>query len=1180
MKIKRVEIHGFKSFVERASLDFEQGITAVLGPNGCGKSNIVDAIRWVMGEQNAKHLRGRSMEDVIFGGSESRKPLGMAEVTMIFANEDGLAPAAFRDYAEIMVSRRLYRNGDSEYLLNKTPCRLKDITELFMDTGVGARAYSIIEQGKIGMILNAKPEDRRSLIEEAAGVTKYKSRKKTALRKIDATRQNLLRLGDIVGEVRRQTNSLKRQAQKAERYREYRNELKHLEVGIACERFVELQEELGQTADLECRQKQLVVAATAGMDQGEVRLEEQRLQQVAAEQQVNRQQEQVFHLTGEIQRVEGRIGFGIRELEGLVRRKEQLADEVGEVAARLSEAQAEEGRLKEGHAGLGVDLESETRRLAEAGMALEELTSGEQDLGSALEEGRRALYSLLTELSQLGARCDEGQKQLSLLEDRFSRNRNEAVTVREQSAETRLQAEALSGGLAEVKRTRDSLQQEREELRESLVSLRRRVEETEVVLLTRREELNRCRSRLESLEQLEKDLEGYGSGVKALLGDESFKKQFAAVAADLFDAPPRYEVALESVLGERLQALVAASGKNALEALEFLRAREGRCTLLLPVPPPAAPDVSSAAVPGAVPLADLVMPHRGHEGRVGALLAGFCFAESIEPFLAQRLPPGVTVVSEGGDLLSFRGELTGGGKQGLGQGLLHKKREMKELAGQVAGLSAEVDGLQQLREDLRGQLGDCEERLREVETALHRQELKVVDSEKDLTRFRENLDRLQDRLEVLSLEEDQLHDEREEISRGLERAGRERTEKEVRKLQQEEVVARMQEELQVQRRELEVLREQVTAIKVSVASIREREEGSRAELARLARLQEDLRARQLLLAGRQQEGGDEEERLAAEGERLRTELDVLFRRREEEKERLDRLRERFDEGQRAIEAQQGALKEMRGRQAQAQETLSALQLKLRELALEAEHLQQLIYDRYHIDLADAGPPSVELPERESVEKRLQDLRRLIEGMGEVSLTAIEEFRELEERGEFLTRQQDDLRQSLDGLQAAISKINRTTRRRFRETFDLVNEKFQEIFPRLFRGGRAELKLTDEDDLLETGIDIIVQPPGKKLQSVNLLSGGEKALTAVALIFSIFLIKPSPFCMLDEVDAPLDEANIGRFNEMVREMSDISQFIIITHNKRTMEIADTLYGVTMEEPGVSKLVSVRFNDFQV
>ncbi len=1176
MKIKRVEIHGFKSFVERTSLDFEQGITAVLGPNGCGKSNIVDAIRWVMGEQNAKHLRGRSMEDVIFGGSESRKPLGMAEVTMIFANEDGLAPAAFRDYSEIMVSRRLYRNGDSEYRLNKTPCRLKDITELFMDTGIGARAYSIIEQGKIGMILNAKPEERRSLIEEAAGVTKYKARKKTALRKIEATRQNLLRLGDIVGEVRRQTNSLKRQAQKAERYREYRNELKTLEVGIACQRFVELQEELGRTADLEDRQKQLVVTATAAMDQGEVRLEELRLQQAAAEQEVARQQEQVFHLTGEIQRVEGRIGFGIRELEGLARRKEQLADEVTEVAARLAEAQAEERRLKEGNVSLGADLESETRRLAEAGMALEELTADEQDLGSALEEARRILYSLLTELSQLGARCDEGQKRLSLLEDRCSRNRNEALTVREQSAETELQADALSGGLAEIRGTRETLQQERDELSESLASLRGRVEENEVVLLKRREELNRFRSRLESLEQLEKDLEGYGSGVKTLLAEESFKAQFTEVAADLFEAPPRYEVALESILGERLQALVAAGGREALDALAFLRGKQGRCTLLLPIASLEIP----VALPGAAPLADLVKAHPGNEKRVAALLAGCYFAESIEPFLDQRLPPGLSVVSAGGDILSFRGELTGGGKQGLGQGLLHKKREMKELSLQVESLSAEVDGLQQMREDLRGQLLDCEERLREVETALHRQELKVIDREKDLARSRENLERLQDRLEVLSLEEDQLHDEREEVSRFVEQAGSERTEKELRKQQQEEVVARMQEELQVQRRGLEVLREQVTAMKVSVASIREREEGSRSELSRLARLQEDLRARQLLLAGRQQEDGTEDQRLVAEGERLRTELDVLFRRREEEKERLDRLRERFDEGQRTIETQEGSLKEMRGRQTRSQEELSTLQLALRELALEAEHLQQVIYDRYHIDLTEAGPPSAELPEREQVEMRLKELRRLIEAMGEVSLTAIEEFRELEERGEFLARQQEDLRQSLDGLQAAISKINRTTRRRFRETFDLVNEKFQEIFPRLFRGGKAELKLTDEDDLLETGIDIIVQPPGKKLQSVNLLSGGEKALTAVALVFSIFLIKPSPFCMLDEVDAPLDEANIGRFNEMVREMSDISQFIIITHNKRTMEIADTLYGVTMEEPGVSKLVSVRFNDYQV
>ncbi len=1176
MKIKRVEIHGFKSFVDRVSLDFEQGITAILGPNGCGKSNIVDAIRWSMGEQNAKNLRGRSMEDVIFGGSETRKPLGMAEVTMVFSNEDGLAPAAFREYSEIMVTRRLFRNGDSEYLINKTPCRLLDITELFMDTGIGARAYSIIEQGKIGMILNAKPEDRRFLIEEAAGVTKYKARKKTALRKIEATRQNLLRLGDIVGEVRRQTNSLKRQAQKAERFKTLREELKGIEVRFARQRFVALQGQLAVLTHDEEEQRLLAAGLSAQQDQGELCLEELRLQQVVAEKDVSRVQEQVFHLAGEIQKAEGRSGFATKELEGLVRRQEQQAVENEEVARRLLEADADEQRLTENRSNLGVDLDRELRRLAEGESALEELTLREQDLGSNLDESRLVLYRLLTELSQIGARYEESSRRRQQLEERKARNRSEAVKVREQGEEALELAGSLQLSLDELRDSRQQLAEEQEGLRETVTSLRQRIEETERHLLQRREELNHSRARLESLRQLERDFEGYGSGVKALLADATFRERFPGTVADLFEVSSRFEVALESVLGERLQALPAAGRDDVLAAVEFLRGRDGRCTFVLSGFQP----LSVPALAGATPLCDLVQPRPGHEGLVAALLQGCYQVDSFDPFWQNSLPAGIVLVTEGGDILTGRGEFTGGGRQGLGQGLLHKKREMKELSLLLEGQLAEVETLDQLRQQLRDNQREAEERLREVDAALHRQALKVVDSEKDLARLQENQARLQDRLEVLCLEEEQMHEEAGELDRQLDEDGQGRSTREEQKLQQEEAVVRHQEELQVLRREVGIVREQVTALKVSVASIREREDGSRNELERLDRLRQELQGRRTLIASRQQEAIEERERLHDEKERLRVELDVLFRRHEEEKVKLETVRARFEEGQGVIDAQDQSLKELRTRYAKGREELANRQLQLRELALESEHLQATIVERYRVDLVAEGALAVDDFDPVAAEGRLRELQRAIEGIGEVNLTAIDEYRELEERGQFLTTQLEDLRQSLDGLQTAISKINRTTRKRFRETFDLVNAKFQEIFPRLFRGGQGELKLTDEDDLLETGIEIVVQPPGKKLQNVTLLSGGEKALTAVALIFSIFLIKPSPFCMLDEVDAPLDDANIGRFNEMVREMAKFSQFIIITHSKRTMEVADILYGVTMEEPGVSKLVSVRFNEFQV
>ncbi|MFA5517068.1 MAG: chromosome segregation protein SMC [Desulfuromonadales bacterium] len=1174
MKIKRVDIVGFKSFVDKVSLDFQEGVTAILGPNGCGKSNIVDAIRWAMGEQNAKNLRGRSMEDIIFGGSERRKPLGMAEVSIVFANEDGLSPPAFRDYPEIMITRRLHRSGESEYLLNKTSCRLLDISELFMDTGVGARAYSIIEQGKIGMILNAKPEDRRFLIEEAAGVTKFKSRKKSALRKIEGTRQNLLRLGDIIAEVRRQLGSLKRQAQRAERFRAYREELRGIETRFAREKYRELQSAAAEASHQENARQQLLAAVAAQLAEGEAVLEELRLQQSLREKEVTQGQEKIFHLSSELQKVEGNLELAARELEHLARQRERLAAEREEVAQRQIALEKEESGLRESQSGFGADLEAESRHLAEGEVCLEEFAGREQELDNHLESSRRSLYELLTELSRLGSRHEELLRRDQALAERSSRSRSEAVAGREQLTLAQERIAALEGDLEGFRQRQAVLRQEREALQETLLRVRREVEENENRLLARREEFNRQRSRLESLQQLETTLDGYGRGVRALLENPDFHRRFTGVVADALDVPARYEVAVEAVLGDRLQTLLAGNVTDIRQSLEFLRVAEGRCSFLLPKAGPSAPEPIPVS---GQRLAELIQVESTHAAAIRGLFAGVFLVQSLEPFYAEPPPAGTVMVTEAGEILSGTGEIAGGGRQGLDQGLLHRKREMKELAGHVERLSGEVVALQEIRLELREEIAATEELLREAEAALHRKELKIIDSEKDRQRLRQEEDRLLDKLEVLNLEDDQLHGEKEELHRQLAEVAQGQLEREQRKGDLEGTVARLQEEIQVLRRETGVVRERVVALKVAVASIREREEASRKNLERLGHLRKDLQNRLLSAKSREAEGEEEQARLLRQRERLQAELEVLFRRREEEKSRLDRHRDVFEAVGGQVEAQEEALKVLRTRVSQAREELTTLQLRGRELVLEIDHLNQSVGERYRIDLAQEVAEEADF-DPSGAENRLRDLRRLIDDIGEVNLTAIDEYRELEERYQFLSTQQEDLRQSLEGLQAAIGKINRTTRKRFSETFDRVNSQFREVFPRLFNGGKAELQLTDSEDLLETGIDIIVQPPGKKLQSVNLLSGGEKALTAVALIFSIFMIKPSPFCMLDEVDAPLDDANIGRFNDMIREMSAISQFIIITHSKRSMEVADTLYGITMEEPGISKMVSVRMNDF--
>jgi chromosome segregation protein len=1171
MRIKRIEIVGFKSFVDKSILDLEGGITAVVGPNGCGKSNIIDAIRWAMGEQSAKNLRGQGMEDVIFSGCESRKPLGMAEVSLIFANEEGRGPVAFRDYAEIMVTRRLFRSGESDYLINKTPCRLLDISELFMDTGVGARAYSIVEQGKIGMILSAKAEDRRYLIEEAAGVTKFKSRKKTALRKIEATRQNLLRISDIVSEVRRQLGALKRQAQKAERFREYREELKGIELYFARQRYAALRTEEAANSSTALEQTHLMEGYLAELTANEAQMEEFRLVQTAAEREVSTGQERLYHLTAEIQKSEDRHALAGREIDSQQLQVERLRLENVEVAERLVECDREEVQQQGGSEALSQELLLVQGQLDQKQRDLEAAQSAAQSTATQMETARTRLYALLTELSRFGTEHDNAERRLRAQQERFARNRQEAVTVQETLAAAQEQSSAAQTALIALRQQRIALQGEKEAALEQVRTYKGKIERNEESLLRSRESFNQVKSRLESLQRLEQELEGYGSGIKTVLRDQRLAQSFTGMLADLIDVPGEIEVALEAVLGERLQTLLAPDLQTATVALELLRDRGGRSSFLLPN----IPACTTSAFTGGQALSAMITPQATVRERIDRLLDGIYLVESLDPYLAiSDLPLGVILVTQRGESLNWRGELNGGANSGLSEGLLHKKREIRELGLSLKECEAAVTTLVAEREKLRTQLQHSEVLVNDLATALHHHELKLVNLEKDLTRWQQDVSRCDERLEVLNLEEDQLHEEQQGLESQLSAASSGRSAKEVERSEVEMLVRTLQVEVDQRRQEVEVQREALTKIRVAAASLKERVEGSRRQAERLLKMRQELHGRQALLTARADEGRLALESLQQERQRLQLELELLLRRRSEEQVRFDALRLAFDGRCAEIESREETLKTLRSRLQGSRDLLSRQQLRLREIELEIEHLRDSLIDRFRCDLEEltavAGAVDFDL---EKAPQRQAFLRRAIEEIGEVNLMAIDEYRELDERYQFLTRQQEDLKQSLEGLQTAINKINRTTRKRFRETFDLVNVKFQEIFPRLFRGGKAELRLTNEDDLLETGIDIIVQPPGKKLQNVSLLSGGEKALTAVALIFSIFLVKPSPFCILDEVDAPLDEANIGRFNEMVKEMAAISQFVIITHSKRTMEIADILYGVTMEEPGVSKLVSV-------
>ncbi len=1174
MIISRLQIHGFKSFADKVCLDFQKGITAVVGPNGCGKSNIVDAIRWVMGEQSAKTLRGKSMEDTIFGGSEGRKPLGMTEVSLFFSTEDGRIPAKYLNFSEIQVTRRLYRDGESEYLLNGAHCRLMDIAELFMDTGAGAKAYSIIEQGKIGMILSAKPEERRFIIEEAAGVTKFKARKQVALKKIDATRQNLLRIGDIVAELRRQMNSLQRQAKKAEKFGEYREELKEIELLFATRAFLDLTREKQAAEQEVSRFRERSADNGREVESCSLALDEKRIVLLEEEQKLNQAQEETYRLRSEVAACDNRLGFQRKELAGLEERLARFSRELADVGGRMREAEAERLKLQEQGAAMAVSLAEEEEGLSLAEDTLARLSEEEKVVSRSLEERRRELFGILSEISQFNNQHAAAAKRLEAVREQLDRSRREGIGLHEKLS-------SATGRVAELEAAHRSLTERKEELERELAELRRReadfradLDGVEHVFHAERDRLNKQSSRLHSLQELEAQFAGYGRGVRSLCLAEPFKGRLGGVVADIIEVAEEYEVALEAALAERLQYVICGGETDAREAVAFLRETTGgRCGL---IPGTLRLSVNRETPQGARRLTDLIAVNEEKRALAEALLARTFLAETLDAALglAARFP-GLTFVTRDGELVTDGGILHGGSMEAAQQGLIHKKRQIKELTAEVAAVTARVAELEAERERLRGEARAAGDSLKNLRQEFHRTELQLVNSDKDLLRAREESQRIGERLAVKALEDEQLAEERESLERELEHVARERSSRESGKELAERELKELQGSMEEMRREIAAAREKVTALKVGSAALREKRESGIRAVKRVEESVLDLRGRHAQLEKELESGSLEREGITQTIAAGELELKALLERQERMEASASAIRARYEAEAGLVREREAALKELRSEAEALAQGLGERNLKLTELELRLRNVEETVADKYRVTVSDLVPRYADNGcNEQEARARQKELIGLIEGIGEVNLTAIEEFRELEGRFEFLSGQKADLEESLHGLQQAIQRINRTTRKRFLDTFNQVNEKFREVFPRLFCGGRAELKLTNEEDLLETGIDIVIQPPGKKLQNVNLLSGGEKALTAVALMFAIFLIKPAPFCLLDEVDAPLDEANIGRFNEMVREMSSFSQFIIITHNKATMSHADCLYGVTMEEPGVSKLVSVK------
>ncbi|MBN2428163.1 MAG: chromosome segregation protein SMC [Deltaproteobacteria bacterium] len=1171
MIIKQLEIVGFKSFVDKVSLQFPQGMNTIVGPNGCGKSNVFDAIRWVMGEPSAKSLRGGSMEDVIFKGSDTRKPIGMAEVSLILAVEEGQAPESYRNCSEIMVTRRLFRNGESEYYINKIRCRRLDIQELFMDSGMGAKSYAIIGQGNIEAVLNAKPEERRALIEEAAGVSKFKARRKAALRKIESTSQNLKRLEDVIGEIQRQLGSLKRQAAKAKRFREVREEMKRTEIAIGRCKYRELERFVEGVGETQKHEEERLESLSRQASQAESWLDELKAGQLEEEKSLEELRQRCFALSGEVQKLSERLEFNNRDQERIEQEETRIIRELETLQARNVDNRKNESNLQ----ALLVALESQ---LAESGQSLEEeeeklrvLQGSEREILAALTRHREELFRCLNELSRLSNQSEDSRQRLELVENRINRCAADMVRNRDLIAELEKKAREGEAALAHAREKEQQLNVDREALNTRKNVMSRALEQNDELSAVGRERVAGIRSRIESLAELDNQAFGEESPGRQLL-----LRGLQGMVADFLDVPPELDKAFEAALGKRLQGLLVSKDQDFLSIFESARETStDNYTLVLPF----ASFETGTFFSGGIPLLDLVPSRRDTPSHLVNLLHGVYLVESLDPFLGGKLPWGTTLVTGEGEVLSHRGVLSVSSGKRNEAGVLGRKREMRRLEKASKDMDADLSQLRFNRQTLHAEFAEAEKGLKEKEELLQKTALEQQGLRQAEAQMENELRQVRDRLEVLTLEQEQLQDERQSLEAALAEAVKGRQEKEQEKNRVEARVKILQDDLAELEGRLGQAREGVTGRKVELGQLRERRTGLQRSLDENRKALRESEDRHEQLLERRQEIGVERSRLGAGREELRTQLDILIPQGEKEQEQLDILKARQAEGRESIRSQEEALKSLRSQVGEKSEEITNLKFQLQEKKLAMEHLHRAFQERYQYDIRYETESAGHDFDLEASENRRLELQRYLDRIGEVNLTALEEYSALEERWEFLRSQKEDLEKSIADLETAIQKINQTTCRRFADAFEKINEQFKKVLPRLFCGGKGELCLTDEKNLLETGIEVTVQPPGKKLQGLDLLSGGEKALTAIALIFSTFMVRPSPFCLMDEVDAPLDDANTDRFNSLIKELAKKSQFIIITHNKRTMEVCDTLYGVTMEESGVSKLVSVRLTDFK-
>jgi chromosome segregation protein len=1186
--LKRLEIHGFKSFADRTALDLQEGLNAVVGPNGSGKSNISDAILWVLGEQSARTLRGSRMEDVIFSGSSTRRPLGLAEVNLILDNTDGTLPL---DYREVSIKRRLYRSGDSEYFINNASCRLKDIHELLVDTGLGKEAYSLIGQGRIDEVLSVRSEDRRSVVDDAAGIVKYKNRKKEAMRKLDDTRQNIVRVQDILLELESQLEPLAMEAEKANQYMVLKTEADELEIALALWSVQKLQDALSQQKIRRQRYQDDHMAMQTQISTAETRVEELQVDAAGLEEKLSQKQQELYQFQSQLERTENDLAHNNEQQADIARQQERLNKDLADLEREGEEAeealtgeqeslQRIRTSLQELEDVLSLENRSHEEILREISRREEELESKKDHLLEQMNKAAETRHTIRMLTNDL---------------DRFQAERNrkerEMARITEESAEKLAEIGAVQDLIRKGTSEKDQKTAQLKSLADEEQSLVRELDANAKERGTLDGQLRQIQSRLRVLEEMSRDYEGYHKGVRSVLVAAREKKLGAGicgVVSELFIADAAYEQAVATALGATLQNIIAERSKDAEAAIAFLKNNQGgRCTFL-PL------DVIQAGKrsdllnmlskeSGMIGIAaDLVQTDERFSGIKEYLLGQILVAQDMEHALAvaRKSQFRIRLVTLDGDMISLGGAMSGGSRVGNQASLLGRPREIEDLKQAGADKEAEVRACSKRGSNLQQRIQKLKDEINQMQTLRGDLDRVLSEHARKLEQIQYQKDHLDKQMQAARLEaEDIAHlmqeaDEKKTMLSQDSEADRETT------AQMEAEISQLQAVLQTDVLAKEEIMAKVTDNKVTLAGIRQKETGLVEQVRMQERILKGCKERKKKVLEDLQALEQRCSTLAEKDAELKKMKDRVTRRKMELDEATAHIRHERQATLASIDQEERKLKRLRRRAADGQNEIYQLDMVMARQEMEIESHASRLQEKHRLTLETAARRVTVIADEQEVKDTISVLNDLMTALGDVHLGAVEEQRRVQERFSFLQSQFADLEEAQKGLQQVIQEIDKVMKKRFMETFALIRERFDEVVQRLFEGGKGDLWLTEPENPLESGLEITVQPPGKKLQNLSLMSGGEKALTAISLLFAVLMTRPASFCVLDEIDTSLDEANVDRFSRFLRDLVQDTQFIVVTHRKGTMETADVMYGVTMEESGVSKLISVRFSETSV